>query len=244
MKVDVAFLPSELQGRDLSDTVCIVLDVFRATSSIVTAFEQGCQRIIPVALLEEAYETAAAITPSPLLAGERKSIKIEGFDLGNSPFEFSADKVAGKTIVMTTTNGTVAIKAAERAYEILIGSFLNGQALCEEAQSYGKSIVILCAGTDRAFSLEDSLCAGFLAQYLEQQYQAVLSDTALAAVLMYQGAANLLAMAAKRSENGRRLMELGKENEILYCLTPNRVNVVPVYKQGEIIVHPRNTFAE
>ena len=123
MKVDIALLPKDVTGVDLSDTVCIVLDIFRATTSIVTCLANGCAAMIPVLSTEDASKAASKIQ-SVLFAGERQSIKIEGYDFGNSPFEFSEGKVKDQKIVMTTTNGTIAIKATQGAYRTLIGSLL------------------------------------------------------------------------------------------------------------------------
>jgi len=105
MKIDVVFLPAEARGIDLSDVTCVVLDIFRATSSIATAMANGCQAIIPVVSVEQAKQLAGKKTAF-LLAGERQSQKIDGFDFGNSPFDFSRDKVQDRQIIMTTTNGT------------------------------------------------------------------------------------------------------------------------------------------
>ncbi|EGO62530.1 2-phosphosulfolactate phosphatase [Acetonema longum] len=234
MKLHVTFLPAEVSGMDLSDTVCIVLDIFRATSSIVTAAANGCQSVLPVLSAEEAQDLARQ-TKSCLLAGERKSVRIEGFDLGNSPAEFSRDKVQDRPIIMATTNGTVAIRATEGAWRTWIGSFLNAAAVCRQAQQHGKDILIVCAGTERLFSLEDALCAGQLVEILQGREQAViLSDAAYAALLMYTQSKGRLAEVAGRSRNGQRLYDLGRTDDIAYCLQSNILDIVPEYKHGTI----------
>lgn len=234
MKIHVTFLPAEVSGMDLSDTVCIVLDIFRATSSIVTAVANGCQSVLPVLSVEEA-QSLARQTKDCLLAGERKSVRIEGFDLGNSPAEFSRDKVQDRPIIMTTTNGTVAIRATEGAWRTWIGSFLNAAAVCRQARQHGKDILIVCAGTERLFSLEDALCAGLLVETLQGREQAViLSDAAYAALLMYTQSKSRLAEVAGRSRNGQRLYNLGRADDIAYCLQPNVLDIVPEYKNGVI----------
>lgn len=234
MKVNVAFLPKDIPAGNLADTVCIVLDIFRATTSIVTAVSHGCKTIFPVASLEKAHETAQKLG-HVLLAGERKSIKIDGFDFGNSPFDFTEQKVKNQQIVMTTTNGTVAIHAADGAFRTLIGSFNNAAAVCLQAQQYKKDILIICAGTDRAFSLEDSLCAGLLVENLSKDKQVALNDSALGARVMYQAAKDNLLATAIASSNGRRLVELSKEAEVEYCLRTNIVDVVPEYTENYIV---------
>ena len=233
MKIDVRFLPAEVQTPDLSDTVCIVLDIFRATTSIVTAMNNGCQTIIPVLDIEEARRVAAE-TKAPLLAGERQSIKIEGFDFGNSPLEFTAGKVQDRTIIMTTTNGTIAVKSTEGAYRTLIGAFINARAVCRQAGEYQKDILIVCAGTDRLFSLEDALCAGLLVDRLQGLAGVELTDAALGALAMYQGAQASLIEVAGAGRNGRRLYDLDSAHDVRYCLQVDSVAVVPEYCEGRI----------
>ena len=232
MKVDVAFLPEEVKDRDLSDTVCIVLDIFRATSSMVTAFANGCQGIFPVLTVEEAHQVARGMD-SPLLAGERQSVRIEGFDLGNSPYEFSREKVQGKKIVMTTSNGTVAIRAVAHAYLSFIGAFLNAGAVCRQAAAYNKDILIVCAGTDRLFSLEDSLCAGLLTELLVAD--AVLTDAAQAARMLHEQADGQWVEKAQNSRNGKRLLDLGRMEDVRYCFQQDTSLLVPRYAQGWIV---------
>lgn len=233
MKIDVAFLPQAVKQSDISNCTCIVLDVFRATTSIVTAMANGCKTIVPVSNIEEAYAMASQ-AEAALFAGERQSIRIEGFDFGNSPFEFSADKVKDQTIIMTTTNGTIAIAATEEAYLTLIGSFINAEAVCRQAVKHGKDIMIVCAGTDQLFSLEDALCAGLLVSILHQQVDLVMTDSARGAWLMYNGAEKSIVEMAGSSRNGRRLYDIGSKADIEYCLKANIVNAVPQYSAGRI----------
>lgn len=233
MKLDVKLLPKESATGDLSDTVCIVLDIFRATTCIVTSMANGCKTMIPVLSIEDAKNLAAHIGPA-LMAGERQSIKIEGCHIGNSPYEFCEDIVNQATIVMTTTNGTVAIKATDGAYRTLIGSFLNAGALCRKAKQYDKDILIVCAGTDGLFSLEDALCAGFLIELLRSDGQVELTDSAQGAHLMYLAAKNDLLAAAINSRNGQRLVHLNKMDDIRYCFQIDLLDIVPEYEDGRI----------
>ncbi|MPM94025.1 putative 2-phosphosulfolactate phosphatase [bioreactor metagenome] len=235
MKIDVAFLPKDIEGMNLSDTVCIVLDIFRATSSMTTALDNQCKCIMPVLSVDEAHAIADKIGPV-LFAGERKSIKIEGFNFGNSPYEFSPDKVKNETIIMTTTNGTVAVKATDGAYRTLIGAFVNAAAVCRKARQYGKDILIVCAGTDRLFSLEDALCAGLLVKQLSADAEAepLLTDSARAAVLLYDQASDKLTDIAINSRNGKRLYDLGRTDDVEYCFKTDILEVVPEYRDGKI----------
>lgn len=233
MRVDVAFLPTDIKQHDLSDGICIVLDIFRATTSIVTAMANGCNAILPVSKIEDAHSLGKQIN-SPLFAGERQSIKIEGFDFGNSPYDFSTDKVQNRTIIMTTTNGTKAIQATEGSYLTLIGSFINAAAVCKQARQYGKDIVIVCAGTEQHFSLEDALCAGLLVHILSEEEDSIMTDAALGARVMYDGAKSSIIAVASNSKNGKRLCDIDRVNDIEYCLQLNTVSVVPRYNNGKI----------
>lgn len=236
MRIDIALLPTGVNEFDLSDTVCIVLDIFRATTSIVTAFANGCAGITPVLSTEDASIAASQIGPV-LLAGERQSITIEGYDLGNSPYEFSQDRVQDQQIVMTTTNGTIAIKATEGACHTLIGSFLNATAVCQQGKGYGKDILIVCAGTDGLFSLEDALCAGLLVQLLTVDGEPLLTDAARGALLMYTQAKDKLVEIGVSSHNGKRLFDLNRMDDVVYCLQTDILDRVPEYIEGKIIVH-------
>ncbi|SHK87065.1 2-phosphosulfolactate phosphatase [Desulforamulus aeronauticus] len=235
LKVDVAILPKDVTRMNLSNTVCIVLDIFRATTTIVTSLSNGCKTIVPVLCIEDARALANHIGPV-LFAGERQSIRIDGCDLGNSPFEFSQEKVRNQTIIMTTTNGTVAIKATEGAYRTLIGSFLNATAVCQQAKGYGKDILIVCAGTEGFFSLEDTLCAGLLVRLLTEMGEVELSDAARGALLMYSQAKDQLIETAVESRNGKRLYDLNRMYDIVYCFQKDRLNIVPEYREGKILL--------
>lgn len=236
MKLDVAFLPKEMEGKDLSDTVCIVLDIFRATSSIVTAMSNQCKSIFPVLSVEDAHALAKEMAQPVLFAGERQSIRIDGFNFGNSPYEFSTDMVKDKTIIMTTTNGTVAINATKGSYRTIIGAFVNASAVCEQALKYGKNIMIVCAGTDRLFSLEDALCAGLLIKILSANVNSeqVLTDSARAALLMYEQAKNELVAVAINSRNGKRLFDLDRTDDVKYCFKTDMFSIVPEYRDNKI----------
>ncbi|HWR40330.1 MAG TPA: 2-phosphosulfolactate phosphatase [Patescibacteria group bacterium] len=229
-KIDVAFLPAETEKRDLAQTTCVVLDIFRATTSMVTALINGCPLIRPVQSVEEAWTVARGI-PAALLAGERQSVRIEGFDLGNSPREFTRERVDNRPVVMTTTNGTRAVRAVAGAGELLIGSFLNALAVCDTIQKTGRDLLILCAGTENQFSLEDSLCAGLLVHRLwETDNSAVeLTDAAQGARLLYLQAQGNLLQAAATSKNGRRLYELDLAADVEYCLRLDTVSIVPTF---------------
>ena len=233
--IDIAFLPEELTGRDLANTACVVLDVFRATTSIVAAMNNACPAIYPVLSVEKAWEVAGTM-PGALLAGERGSIKIEGFDLGNSPREFSRDRLAGRPVVMTTTNGTKAIRAAGSAANVLIGSFLNVSAVCRKLQTAGRDVLFVCAGTENRFSLEDALCAGMMAHRMQTLLgeNVKLTDAAQSGILLFLQAQKDLPAVAVRSRNGQRLCELELMADVEFCFQIDSVDTVPSYQEGFI----------
>lgn len=228
MKIDVKFLPKDLaQEESLQDKVCIVLDIFRASSTIITALGNGCKQITPTLEIEQAWSKKHA-DASLLMAGERLSIKIEGFDFGNSPLEFTKELVDGRRLVMNTSNGTKAVLACKEAHKVFIGAFINAEAVMQAAFNENKDIIVVCAGTNGSFSLEDSLCAGYLVK-LAMQNGAQVTDTAYAAMLMYERVADKLIEHAARSQNGARLYEIGLEADVEYCLTLNSSNTVAIY---------------
>jgi 2-phosphosulfolactate phosphatase len=232
--IEVLFTPADfnaLRRRNLDDAACVVLDVFRATSSMVTALANGAAAIIPVAEISEALALRQR-DPAVLLAGERDGVRIRPaltggteFDLGNSPREFTREKVAGKTIVTTTTNGTRALRACAHAGSVLIGSFLNLGATAEFlARKPPASLLFVCSGTFDQAAAEDVLAAGALCDSLWDQFaDGEVSDAASLARQLFQIARGNLAEAASRSRNGRRLLAIPEfRDDVPFCLQRDR----------------------
>src|SRR3954452_13175887 len=167
MIIDAVLTPAEiarLSAADLTDTTCVVFDVLRATSSMITALEHGAAEIHPVCTIEEAF-AAKERMPDAVLGGERHGDPIAGFDIGNSPLEYR--DFAGRAIVSTTTNGTIALRACDGAREVLVGAILNLQAVAEHIRASAPSRVLLvCAATFDSFALEDAWAAGRLVELL------------------------------------------------------------------------------
>ncbi|MGV3773038.1 MAG: 2-phosphosulfolactate phosphatase [Verrucomicrobiales bacterium] len=217
--VEVIFSPAEqkaLQQRDLGKTVCVVFDILRATTTMVTALANGAEKIIPVSEIPEAVELRQQ-DASILLAGERHGLKIRGdlangidFDFGNSPREFQPDKVRGKSIGITTTNGTRALRAAEGSAEVLIGSFPNMSATAKYLSSKrSQNLLLVCSGTGEEASYEDVLGAGALLDAVWSIYgHGVVADSAQVARNIYLASSNDLLGAMKYARNGRRLAEI------------------------------------
>ena len=183
MRVHVALTPLEFPDLALDGRAALVVDVLRATSMVVAACEAGCVRVIPVADAGLARERARALAPEPvLLAGERGGERIDGFDLDNSPLDCSPARVGGRSIVLTTTNGTAAMLKASQAGAAAIAALTNVGAAVRWAVSQDRDVTVLCAGEQGAFSLEDAVCAGLLAEGLARAAAgAKLSDAAQAA---------------------------------------------------------------
>ena len=167
MRLDVLLTPGELVPGEIAGRTVVVLDVLRATTSIVEAMASGARTLFPVATIEEAIGLAKTLgRDEVLLAGERKALPIEGFDLGNSPGEFTAERVGGKFVVMSTTNGTLALMAAASGERVIVGAWTNFQAVVDDLVRTEADPVFLCAGRDRVFGLEDAVCAGQMAAAL------------------------------------------------------------------------------
>jgi len=222
----------------LTDKIAVVIDVFRATSTMVTALANGCQALIPVLTTEEAIERRIN-EPGSLLGGERKALRIEGFDLGNSPFDYTPEKVGGKKIIMTTTNGTRAIQAVAAARRVWVASFLNAESIVHAVFRYMeihkdiKGLVIICAGSEDRFDIPDTLCAGMLIETLGQEI--TTNDLGRAAQMLYNIAKADLLRILKQTEHGQLLLSLGFERDVVYCSTANILPIVPILENGEII---------
>jgi len=225
MKIETILTPAELPAlakEDLRETVCIVFDVLRATSTFVTALQNGAKEIIPVGEIPEALEFKKK-RPDVLLGGERNGVKIRTsgivFDFGNSPREFTPDKISGKTIVSTTTNGTRALRACAGAKMVLASSFLNLSATAKFIQRENiENVLLVCAGTRENAALEDILAAGALAEILSNG-TATLSDSTRIALAAYGQTKSDLPAAIRQSENASRLLAIPElRDDVNFCL--------------------------
>lgn len=231
MKIDICFAPNDFDAEKFSSYNAVVIDVLRATTCIATACANGCRQIIPVRTIAEANHIKDK-NPDVLLAGEREGLLIPGFNLGNSPYEYTKEQVTGKTIVITTTNGTLALNEASAAKKVYIMAFVNAASIVSTLQYTREDVVILCAGSEGRFSLEDALCAGFLADRLSCETK--LSDTALAAQAMYRDFATELLPRVAKSSHAKYLSKIGFEKDVALCLQRDTLNVVPVFFDGVI----------
>ena len=231
--LNVCLSPSLLQLYNVEEYIVVIVDIFRATSSICYGIENGAEAIIPVAEVEECLAYRDKET-GYLLAAERNGEVVEGFDFGNSPFSYTKEKVAGKTVVLTTTNGTQALHLSRSAKKVVIGSFLNLTALCDWLKTQNENILLVCAGWKNNFNLEDTLFSGAVVEQLKNENYKT-DDSAIAANDLYQlGKDDLNAYLAKTSHS-ERLKKLGIEADIAFCLNVDITTAIPVL-EGERLV--------
>ena len=231
-RIEVCLTPALLHLYDISNSIVVVIDVLRATSSIVYGIDNGATAIIPVAHVEDCLAYSGK---GFLLAAERDGSVVEGYDFGNSPFSYTKEKVAGKTVVLTTTNGTKALHMArEMAHQVVIGSFLNLQALCDWLKVQDKSVLLLCAGWKDQFNLEDTLFAGAVVAELRKDFTH-FDDSSVAAEDLYQLARNDLRTYIRKSSHSYRLALLNIEEDVRFCLQLNICKAIPVLS-GDALV--------
>ncbi len=235
-------LPKLADAEALAGGRVVVIDVLRATTTIIYALQAGAKTVIPCGEIDEARRIAAGFSPNEkILGGERGGLKIEGFDLGNSPEEYTPERVRGKTVVFTTTNGTQALLHAKRAKQILLGAFVNATEVVQHL--FGQEAVhLLCAGTDGQSSEDDILLAGMLAEKLQRQggAQYKLNDQAIAACKLWRHTLEIiqapmtespepepLAKILSHSLGGKNLVSLGMDRDILAAARIDRFAIVP-----------------
>jgi 2-phosphosulfolactate phosphatase len=245
-ELEVLFTPAEfsaLRQRDLTTTVCVVFDVLRATSAIVTALANGAAAVIPVEEISEALALRRQ-RPDVVLAGERDGRRIGAaltggieFDFGNSPREFTANKVCGRTIVSTTTNGTRALRACATAQSVFVCSFLNLRATAQRLENLRQvNLLLVCSGTREEAALEDVLCAGALLDSLVPLDAAKVADSVHIARTVYRSLKDDLPGAMQQSSNARRLMALPElRDDVAFCLRRDAFSLATAMdRNGEI----------
>ena len=226
--IEVCLSPELIHQHELTGKVVVVVDIFRATSCIVTGLASGVTAIKPVAEVDECKELGKQ---GYLTAGERGGIKVPEFDMGNSPFEYQADEVKGKKVAISTTNGSQAIVKSEGADEIIIGAFLNLEAVSEYILQSKKDVLVHCAGWKGTINLEDTLFAGALIDECAEEMKP-LGDSALLAHQLFVGNHENLLGLAKQSSHAERLAGFGIEKDLEFCMTLDEYSVVPRLIEG------------
>lgn len=230
--IDVCLSPDLMHLYAVRDKTVVVVDILRATSCMTTALAHGIASIVPFADLEECrcMKEKGCYT-----AGERNGEKVNGFDMGNSPFEYMTENLKGKRIAFTTTNGTHAISKSVGAKEIIIGSFLNLTAVVNYLKKTDQDVLIVCAGWKGRVNMEDTLYAGALVEYLKDKFHPEC-DAPLMAQRLYLQAKDDMLDFLKEASHIKRLQRLNVQKDLAFCLTPDQYNVVPVLRNGELVL--------
>jgi len=241
MKIELFVTPAEFTEGDTRSEPVIVIDVLRAMSTMIQALANGCRDIIPVDSVERALALHTSLFETDiLLCGEREGMKIYGFDLGNSPLEYTPDAVAGKSLIFTSTNGSAALIKVRKSKHIYLCSFFNVTAIAHTISGKSENLVILCAGQDNHFALEDALCAGMLISRIRthSKKEHELNDAALSALQLISIYGNNINAILKQTDHGRELIRIGMENDIYFCAQVDAIPVIPVLIDGKIIKMP------
>jgi len=237
--LETLFIPEEIKNVELAGKLVVIIDILRASSTIVTALANGCRGFIPIFSPDQAKKKAQEFKKERvLLGGEREGTKIEDFNLGNSPREYKREAVKGKTIIFSTTNGVKTLEMVKDAHRIIIGSFLNLQAVCNYCTDYKGDILIICAGRKGRFSLEDTACAGMMVNSLRDvfpgDHQEV--DANLTAQLLYIKFGNNILEILGKSQHGRYLESIGLGEDLKFCSQLDLFHIVPIFKDGLISI--------
>lgn len=230
--IDICLSPDLVHLYDLKGKIVVVVDILRATSCITTGLAHGIMSITPYASLEECRSMKQK---GYYIAGERGGRKVDGFDIGNSPYSYMEPHLKDQKIAITTTNGTIAIEKSNDAEKIIIGAFLNLAAVVNYLRTQGNDVVILCAGWKGHINLEDTMYAGALALTLESEFH-YTDDAVLLAKALYKEMKGSMLHAIQNASHVKRLKKFNVNKDVEFCLTPNRYDVVPVLKNGEIVI--------
>ncbi|WP_297631583.1 2-phosphosulfolactate phosphatase family protein [uncultured Clostridium sp.] len=235
MKIDVIIAPEYINEDYIKGKNVVVIDMLRATSVMTTALKNGCKEIIPFLTVEELMEKATELgRENCILGGERNAEKIKGFDLSNSPLEYTSEIVREKTVLMTTTNGTKALTKAKNAKEIYIASVLNGKAIAKALAEKNEDVIIINAGTDGEFTMDDFICTGYIIFEIEKiTNKIVLTDISKTAKYIYENNKGIESFISKAKHYGR-MKELNLFEDIKYCMEKDIIDLVPRYKDGVI----------
>lgn len=241
MDLDVILTPAALSADALTGRHVVVVDVLRASSTIVTALANGARAVIPVADQGTLGRLAATLDPDvSLLGGERGGRPLSGYGAGNSPLEYTREAVEGRTVVLSTSNGTRTMTMALAAREAAIGSFLNATVAAgflSRALGAGRPATILCAGAGGRISLEDTLCAGLLVERVATAEQvARLGDAAQVAFALYRGSRAQLARALFGATHTQELIALGYADDVTYCARIDATTALPVFRDNRLVL--------
>jgi len=237
MKLECYIVPSEVTEASLRGKIVVIVDVLRSCTTVAHALLNGAEKIIPAATVEAATKFMSSLDRgSTLLCGEREGKKVHGFDLGNSPLEYTRAIVEGKTLVFASTNGTKLMTKGQKAQEQLLCAFVNVGKVVERLRPEGPEPVIVCSGTNGQFSLEDTVCAGMVASRLGETLPGTweLNDGARAAITLFEKFGGDIYRMLHDSSHGRYLLSLGFGLDIEVCARTDSVPILPVLREGRI----------
>lgn len=235
MKLDIIISADDISESKIENKIIVIIDVFRATSVIVTALNNGCKEIIPYLTIEEALENAKRLNREDyILGGERRAVKIKDFDLSNSPLEYTEEIVKNKIVLMTTTNGTRTLTKSAGAKRVLIAAMINAKAMAKKLSEINEDVVIINAGTNGNFSMDDYICSGYIInEMLSYKKDLELTDIAKTANIIYKGSPDILSYI-KEATHYSVMKSLSLDDDIEYCTRKSIIDIVPEFKDGKI----------
>lgn len=234
MKIDIILTAADIQPEKIKDKIVVIIDVLRATSVMITALANGAKAVYPYKDIESVLENSKK-SKSFVLGGERKGLKIEGFDFGNSPLEYTKEAVSGKDMFMTTSNGTRAIEnSANGSKKLFIAAFLNVESVAKKILEENDDTVIICSGTNNNFSLDDALCAGEIIRRVKEKNRDIqLTDISLAMKRLAETSLGI-EETLEGSKHFEYLKTIGFYGDMNHCFTMDMFDIVPEYKNGVI----------
>ena len=238
MKLDVLFSPVQADELFFTGKTAVIIDVLRASSTIITALANGAKEVVPVGTVEFAVKVSGGIFGGQtLLGGERNTKKIEGFALGNSPSEYTKEIVNGKSIVFYSTNGSRAIVKAKYSANLFVCSFNNLKTLAKHIKKLNEDAVILCAGNNNFFSLEDSVCAGmFISELIAGNKKNELTDAATSALTLFKSFGKDIYKMLCKADHGQLLINNGFKEDLKACAELDSTEVIPFYADSALKV--------
>jgi len=237
MKISLYLTPGLVDEQALREKIVVAIDVLRASTTMITALKSGAREIVPATTIESAVKIAANLDAhQTILGGERHGRIIEGFQLGNSPGEYTEERVKGKTIVFTTTNGSQAVVRSRYARELIVCGFVNLTVVRDHLVQKPSDIAVICAGRNGDFSMEDTVCAGMLVSMVSEgaTEPPVLCDAAAAALVLYRSLGKSLLTMMEHTDHGRYLQEIDMGDDLRVCAAVDAVPVLPVY-EGNVL---------
>ncbi|BBK75044.1 2-phosphosulfolactate phosphatase family protein [Clostridium butyricum] len=236
MKIDIIISADDIIESKLENKIAVVIDMFRATSVIVTALNNGCEEVIPFLTIEETLESSEELNREEyMLGGERRAVKIDGFDLSNSPLEYTKEVVEDKKVLITTTNGTRTLTKSNSAKRIIIAAMINAKAVADKLLEINEDVVIINAGTNGNFSMDDYICSGYIInEMLKVDNNIELTDISKTANMIYENNSDIISYV-KEATHYSVMKSLELDNDIEYCMKKSIVNNVPEYKDGKIV---------